>query len=111
MLGIKEKPSTTFTRATELLGICNLAGKRLKNLKQSAVSDHLLQCNYTIISDDFTILATNSSKFKTRLMESLSVKHDKPILNDDKIVFIGTLWLRWQFHFQYQMIFRFICNI
>ena len=81
MLGIKKKPSNTFTRATELMGTCNLTGKRLKNVKQSAVSDHLLQCNYTINFDDFTILATNSSKFKTRLMESLSMKHGKPILN------------------------------
>ena len=81
MLGIMEKPSATFTRATELMGICYLTVKCLKNVKQSAMCDHLLQCNYAINFDDFNILATNSNKFKVLLMESLSMKHDKPILN------------------------------
>ena len=34
-----------FTRAAEYMGISNLTGKRLKCVKQSAVSDHLLECN------------------------------------------------------------------
>ena len=70
-----------YTRAAEHMGISNLTGKRLKTVMQSAISDHLLQCNCTINFDDFDILATESNKFKLLLRESLLIKHDKPILN------------------------------
>ena len=62
-----------YTRAAELMGISNLTGKRLKNIMQSAITDHLLQCNCTINFDDFDILAAESNKFK--------LLRDKPILN------------------------------
>ena len=35
-----------LTRAAEHLGISNLTGKRVKNVKESAISDHLLQYSY-----------------------------------------------------------------
>ena len=47
-----------YTRAAEHMGISNLTGKCLKTVMQSAISDHLLQCNCTINFDDFDILAT-----------------------------------------------------
>ena len=50
------------TRAAERMGVSNPIGKQLKNIKDSAVSDHLLQCNCTIDFDDFDILATDVSK-------------------------------------------------
>ena len=62
------------------MGISNLRGKGLKNVKQSAISDHLLQCNCTINFDNFDILAAESNKFKLLLRESLLTKRDKPIL-------------------------------
>ena len=34
-----------FTGTAELMGVPNVSGKQLKNEKDSAVSDHLLQCN------------------------------------------------------------------
>ena len=70
-----------YTRAATHMGIFNLSGKRLKNVKQSAISDHLLQCNCTINFDNFDILAAESNKFKLLLRESLLIKRDKPILN------------------------------
>ena len=70
-----------YTRATEHMGISNLTWKCLKNVKQSAISDHLLQCNCAINFDDFSILATDCNKFKLLLRESLLIKRDKPILN------------------------------
>ena len=70
-----------YTRAAEHMGISNLTEKRLKNVKQSAISDHLLQCNCAINFDDFSILATDCNKFKLLLRESLLIKRDKPILN------------------------------
>ena len=70
-----------YTGVVEHMGISNLTGKRLKNVKQPAISDHLLQCNCTINFDDFSILATDCNKFKLLLRESLLIKRDKPILN------------------------------
>ena len=70
-----------YTRAAEHMGISNLTGKCLKNVMQSAISDHLLQCHCTINFDDFDILAAESNKFKLLLRESLLIKHVKPILN------------------------------
>ena len=70
-----------YARTTKHMGMSNLTGKHLKNVKQSAMSDHLLQCNCTINFDDFSILAIDSSKFKLLLRESLSLKCDKPIIN------------------------------
>ena len=43
------------------MGICNLTGKCLKSVKQSAVSDDLLECHCSI---DFDILASEANKFK-----------------------------------------------
>ena len=70
-----------YTRAAEHMGISNLTGRRLKNVMQSAISDHLLQCNCTITFDDFDMLAAESNKFKLLLREGLLRKRDKPILN------------------------------
>ena len=70
-----------YTKAAEHMGISNLTKKRLKNVKQPAISDHLLQSNFTINFDNFGILAAKSSKFKLLLRESLLIKRDKPILN------------------------------
>ena len=53
-----------FTRAAEHMGISNLTGKRLKCVKQSAVSDHLLECNCSIDFDHFDILASDANKFR-----------------------------------------------
>ena len=70
-----------FTRAVEHMGISNLTGKRVKNVKQSAVSDHLLECNCAISFDHFDTLAADVSKFKLLIKESLLIQRDKPILN------------------------------
>ena len=72
------KPSATFV--PERL---NTWGSPIlqENVKQSAISDHLLQCNYAINFNDFGILATDCNKFKLLLRDSLLTKFDKPILN------------------------------
>ena len=63
------------------MGISNRTGKRLKKAKQSAVSDYLLQCNFAINFDDFSIITTDFNKFKLLIEQSLLIKRDKPILN------------------------------
>ena len=70
-----------YTRAAEHMGISNLTGRSLKIVKQSAISDHLFQCNCTINFDDFDILTAEPNKFKLLLRESLLIKRDKQILN------------------------------
>ena len=70
-----------FTRAFEHIGTSNLAGKRIKNAKELAISEHLLQCDSPIISYDFDILASDSNKFKLLIKESLLIKCGKSILN------------------------------
>ena len=70
-----------FTRAAENMGISNLTGKRLKCVKQSAVSDHRLECNCSIDFDHFDILASDVNKFRLLIKESLLIKHEQPQLN------------------------------
>ena len=63
------------------MGISNLTEKRVKNMKESAVSDHHLHCDYVIGFDDFDVLDTDTNKFRLLIKESLLIKSDKPILN------------------------------
>ena len=76
-----------FTRASEHMGTSNLMGQRIKNVKEWAISDqwaisnHLLQCDYSLTFDDFDILASDSNKFKLLIKESVLIKRDKPVLN------------------------------
>ena len=55
--------------------------KRVKNMKESAVSDHRLQCDCVISFDDFDVLASDTNNFRLLIKESLLIKRDKPILN------------------------------
>ena len=56
--------SLFFTRAADHMGISNLTGKRLKSVKQSAISAHLLECNCSIDFDHFDILASDANKLR-----------------------------------------------
>ena len=70
-----------FTRAAGHMGISNLTSKRVKNVKESAVSDHLLQCYCAIDFDHFDVLASDTNSFRFLIKESLLIKRDKPVLN------------------------------
>ena len=52
--------ATFFSRAAEHMAISDLTRTQLQSVKQSAVSDHLLECNCSIDFDHFDILASNS---------------------------------------------------
>lgn len=56
-------------------------GKSIKTTNEFAMSDHLLHCDFFITSDDFDILSSDSSKFKSLINESLLIKRDKSALN------------------------------
>lgn len=55
-------------------------GKSIKTTNEFAMSDHLLHCDFFITSDDFDILSSDSSKFKSLINESLLIKRDKSVL-------------------------------
>ena len=59
----------------------NLTEKRVKNVKQSAVSDHLLQCDCSINFDNFDILPSETNNFRLLIKESLLIMREKPVLN------------------------------
>ena len=63
------------------MGISNLTGKLVKNVKESAVCDHLLQCDCTIDFDHFDILASDTSSFGLLVKKSLLIKCNRPVLN------------------------------
>ena len=63
------------------MGISNLTGKRLQCVKESAVSDHQLECNCSIDFDHFDILTSDENKFRLLIIESLLIKRDQPQLN------------------------------
>ena len=70
-----------FTRAAEHMGISSLTEKQVKNMKDSTVSDHHLQCDCVISLDDFDVLASDTNNFRQLIKESLLIKQDKSILN------------------------------
>ena len=68
-------------RAAKHIGISNLTGKRVKNVKESAVSDYLLQYNCTIDFHQFDIIGSGTNSFRLLIKDSLLIKRDKPVLN------------------------------
>ena len=63
------------------MSISNLTGKRLKRIKQSAVSDHLLECNCSTDFDHFDILTSDANRLRLLIKESLLINRDQPQLN------------------------------
>ena len=70
-----------YVRAAEHMGISHLTNKRLKNVKQSAILDHMLTCECNISFNNFTILSKGSNNINLFTKESLLIARDKPILN------------------------------
>ena len=73
----------------EHLGISHLTGKKVKtdNKKLTTIQEYLLCCNYFPFFQDFSILTRESNDFKLKIMESLLIARDKPILNKAKFLF------------------------
>ena len=70
-------------RICEHLDISHLTEKKtnIDNNKLMAIQEHLLCCNYSPSFEGFSILTKESNDFKLKIMESLLIAHDKPILN------------------------------
>ena len=67
----------------EHLGISHLTKKKVKidSNKLRVIQEHLLRCNYSLPFEYFPILTRESNDFKLKIMESLLIARDKPILN------------------------------
>ena len=70
-----------YVRAAEHMRVSHLTNKRLKNVKQSAISDHVLTFDCNISINGFTILSKDSNNINLLIKESVSISCDKPILN------------------------------
>ena len=68
-------------RSGEYIGISPWTFKKTKPSKESAIRDHLLNCNNTPSFEEFTILTNGNNKFDLEIKESLLIKRDRPILN------------------------------
>ena len=54
--------------------------KCLENIRQSAISDHLLTCDCNINFNDFTILSKHANNFNLLIEEGLLIAGDNPFL-------------------------------
>ena len=68
-------------RSGEHIGISPLTFKKTKPSKESAIRDHLLNCNNIPPFEEFTILTNENNKFHFKIKESLLIKRDRPIFN------------------------------
>ena len=70
-------------RICEYLCISHLTEKKLKidNNKLTVIQEHLLCCNYSPSFEDFSILTRVSNDFKLKIMESLLIARNEPVLN------------------------------
>ena len=71
-------------RSGEHIGISPLTFNKTKPSKESAIRDHLLNCNNIPSFEEFAILANGNTKFVLEIKESLLIKLGKlslPILN------------------------------
>ena len=71
-------------RMCEHLGVSALTWKRVKGYNGSAVKENHLFGNHSSGFDGFSILASNNSDYKVRLMESLVMKKDHPFSNKNR---------------------------
>ena len=65
----------------EHVGISPLTFRKVKPLEESAIRDHLLNCNNIPSFDEFTILAYRHHKYIFEIKEGLLIKRDRPVLN------------------------------
>ena len=60
-------------RSGEHIGISPLTFKKIKPSKESAIRDHLLNCNNILSFEEFTILGNRNNKFVLEIKESLLI--------------------------------------
>ena len=91
-------------RSREHIGISPLTFKKTKPSKESAIRDHLSNCNNIPYFEEFIILTNGSNKLVLEIKESLLIKPDRHILNKKissaKLGFFYNSWLSNRFFIQ-----------
>ena len=70
-----------YVRAAEYMEILHLTNKRLKNVKESAISEFLLTCDCNLNFDDFIILSKDSNNINLLIKESLLISRESFIIS------------------------------
>ena len=71
-------------RSGKQIGILSpLTFRKVKPSKECAFCDHLLNCNNIPSFDEFTILTYRHHRYILEIKESLLIKGDRPILNNN----------------------------
>ena len=68
-------------KSGEHLKISLLTNKRVQTRKESVVSHHLLNCNYSHSFEDFSVLRHENKKYILELTEGLFIMRDRPSMN------------------------------
>ena len=69
---------------SEHQGVSPRTGKRVKGALSTSVRDRTLNCNHTVVWEDFSIIGRESNHYLLETKESLFIKRDKPSLNRNK---------------------------
>ena len=67
-------------RSGEYIGISPLTNRKVLPKKDSAVCHHLLNCNYSLTFEEFSVLC-HAKKFLLELKDSLLIMKDRPSVN------------------------------
>ena len=70
-------------KSGEHIGISPLSNKRVQPRKDSAVCQHLLNCNYSPSFEDFSVLCHANKKYLLVLKENLLTMKDRPSMNQN----------------------------
>ena len=73
---------TLYTRVSEHKGLSDRTGKPVAKPKHSSIRDHVMTCGSDIPIDNFKIVANNNKEIDLRIIESIFIHKDKPMLND-----------------------------
>ena len=71
-------------RVSEHQGVCPRTGKRVKGTLSTSVTDHMLDCEHTVVWEDFSIIVRESNHSLLETKENLLIKRDIPSLNRNK---------------------------
>ena len=71
-------------RVSENLGVSARTGKRVKGTLSTSVRDHILNCDHTVVWEDFSIIGRESNHYLLESKESLFIKQENPSLNRNK---------------------------
>ena len=86
---IMERPNAILkSEFVNIQAFSCLSGKKVKidNISDlRTIQEHLLCCNYSPSFKYFSILTRESNDFKLKIMESLLIARDQPILNKERL--------------------------